>query len=70
LWKDLTVRAEELPCFSAPGARPQNLARSLGWLIAAALAVAAAAAVIWWRATARRHTIGPVGEEESDDGAR
>lgn len=69
LWKDLTVRAEELPGFSASGARPQNLARNLGWLLAAAIALVAAAAVIWWRTAARRRTIGPDGKEEFDDGA-
>jgi Protein of unknown function (DUF1583) len=54
LWKDLTIRAEELPGFSAPGARPRNLARNLRWFGVSGLAVVAVAAIIWWRAGVRK----------------
>jgi hypothetical protein len=62
LWKDLTVRAEELHGFSSPIARPNQVARNLGWLIAVVLALAAPSAVVWWRAAGRKGANGRGGK--------
>jgi hypothetical protein len=54
LWKDLAVRAEELPGFTGPAPRPSSPFGGLLWVAVGIVAVAGLAALVWLRAAAKK----------------
>jgi hypothetical protein len=58
LWKDLIVRAEELPGFSGPASRPPDRYRGPLSLALGAIAVVAIGAVVWWSVSQKSRTAG------------
>jgi hypothetical protein len=54
LWKDLIVRAEDLPGFSGPVSRPPDPYRGLSWLALGVVAVAGIGAIVWWLSSSQK----------------
>jgi hypothetical protein len=62
LWKDLTVRAEDLPGYASPTSGPSRPSRSPLWLVLGVVGVFVLVAVVWWWAAAHRPVAAGIGD--------
>jgi hypothetical protein len=70
MWKDLTIRAEQLPGFTGPMVRPTGPLQNPLLLVVAAVVATVVVASVWLRSTAKKTTSAGLSRSKVSDPAR